>query len=620
MAALRPYGPLVAGSDPVQSGVSTRSVGPRTSLPALRFGSGTPLRHRSRTQTRSVRISRLVAWLLAVVWIALVGASLVLDQVASRAGVAGIGSWWLYPFVEGSVAAPARVGAMLPACGARGAHRLDPHARRPRSRCRCSAQPYAEVALVAHPRSLPRVPGGPDRGFCLAVLLRLAARARISLPGREAARRRWRPFARVAAIMIPLMVVLGAVMEECLSGSPAPWRARFRSRSRPRVASAPPLALRLSPCMLVGALSARPPSLLDRRRAPACPLAALVGAARAGRHCGPWSGAPSWVPARTSGWPTCGRPGRRRRRGRRRGEPPRPRRDRPPDHRTLVGRRAHRAPRPGLRRGLDRVGVIAGEGSAWAAAVATLPVAALSGECARGAVARRLVIQPGALRWARAGARLRGRRPRGHAAADDAGARWRLRSRDARAEIALPAPRERDGRRPFGHAGASPRGRPRGHRGDQTRHVPRAPVHDPALGERRDLLESVLAAAGLTIEIVRLRVDVKTSSRRSRPRASASSRPAISSGDGSSATAMTEPSSAWSRSGCICGAWSAASAPGPGRRSGARRGAATRSAMRSQICASSRRGFAPRASTRPGRGPDRPCPWRADGRRRACRA
>ena len=64
-------------------------------------------------------ISRLAAWIVAAASIALVGTSLVLDQVASSAGVEGTGSWWLYPFLFGSVASPALVGAMLLARAAR---------------------------------------------------------------------------------------------------------------------------------------------------------------------------------------------------------------------------------------------------------------------------------------------------------------------------------------------------------------------------------------------------------------------------------------------------------------------------------------------------------------------
>ena len=194
--------------------------------------------------------------------------------------------------------------------------------------------------------------------------------------------------------------------------------------------------------------------------------------------------------------------------------------------------------------------------------------------------------------------------------------RWHLRSRDARAEMLfwLPAsatyadasgtqvqPRE-DGR---AHTEAVRRG---------TRLA--LLMHDPSLCEHRDLLESVLAAAGLTIEIARLRVEVETQLARGRGLARAHRRGRLSSsGGGSSATSTTEPSSASSRSACICGALQRSLPPeaqivGPALGRGGRR-----DRPRDRRAAAARGGHPPRAAGRgPGRRPRRPRPRRADAR------
>ena len=87
-------------------------------------------------------------------------------------------------------------------------------------------------------------------------------------------------------------------------------------------------------------------------------------------------------------------------------------------------------------------------------------------------------------------------------------------------------------------------------------------VHDQSLAERRVLLEPVLQAAGLPIEIARLRVELRRqlaevaglARRGSSPRATRS-------GGASSATCTTARSSAWSPSACRCATSSTSSAP-----------------------------------------------------------
>ena len=75
-------------------------------------------------------------------------------------------------------------------------------------------------------------------------------------------------------------------------------------------------------------------------------------------------------------------------------------------------------------------------------------------------------------------------------------------------------------------------------------------LHDPTLLERRDLVDGVLAAAALSIEIARLRVEVRSQLAEVQPRARASSKRATRNAGASSATCTTGRSSASSRSGC----------------------------------------------------------------------
>ena len=459
-------------------------------------------------------ISRLAAWLVAAASIGLVGASLVLDQVASRAGVAGAGAWWLYPFVAGSVAAPALVGAMLVARGA--ADRIGWIL----TLGACSvalplfSQPYAEVALVAHPGSLP---AGAWAGliadsawpFFFAWPLALA----YLFPDGRLIGWRWRPFALVAAVTIPLMAVLVAVMEERLSGqfgavaSPLPFTLPGPESIRL------PVWLLMFASVLVGALSVktryRRSTGVERLQIRWLVWAALLGPAGI-LGCLVWGAVTGagenfvladllvaqaavavavGVAVSRHGLYEIDRL----------------------TNRTLVY--AALTALLGLCFGAVSigVGVVAGQGSAWAAAVATLAVAALF----RPVRARVQLLVDRRFNRARFDGLALVRAFEvavrdGHAAAEDVGATLALALRDARAEMLfwLPAsamyadasgtqvqPRE-DGR---AHTEAVRRG---------TRLA--LLMHDPSLCEHRDLLESVLAAAGLTIEIARLRVEVKT--------------------------------------------------------------------------------------------------------------
>lgn len=472
------------------------------------------MRHSADAQTGFVRISRLVAWFLAAVSIGLVGASLVLDQVASRAGVTGTGSWWLYPFVVGSVAAPVLVGAMLLARG--GAERIGwilalggfsvalP----------LFAQPYAEVALVAHPGSLPAGAWAgliADSAWPLFFAWPLAL-AYVFPDGRLLGRR-WRPFALVAAITIPLMVVLVAAMEERLS-------TQFGSVASPLPATLPgpeslrlPVWLAMFASIVAGAISVRAryrrSTGVERLQVRWLLWAALlVPAGFAG--CLVWGavtgGGESLVladllvaqaAAAVAVGVAVSRHGLYEI-------------DRL-TNRTLVY--AALTALLGLSFGAVSigVGVIAGRDSAWAAAAATLAVAALF-QPARTRVQALVDRRFNRARFAGLAlvrafeAAVR----EGSATAEEVGTTLAVALGDADAEMLFWLPESATYADSSGTI-VHPREDGRAHT-EATRRGTRIALllHDPSLRERRDLLESVLAAAGLTIEIARLRVEVKT--------------------------------------------------------------------------------------------------------------
>jgi signal transduction histidine kinase len=461
-----------------------------------------------------VSSSRLAAWIVAAASIALVGASLVLDQVASSAGVAGAGSWWLYPFIFASVASPALVGAMLLARG--GADRIGwiltlgafPVA------LALFCQPYAEVALVAHPGSLP---AGAWAGliadsawpFFFAWPLALA----YVFPDGRLIGRRWRPFALIAAISIPLMAVLVAAMEERLT-------AQFGAVASPLPFTLPgpesirlPVWLSMFASIIVGAISLRVryrrSSGVERLQirwlvwaallAPAGFAACLVWGAVTG-------GGENFVladllvaqaAAAVAVGVAVSRHGLYEI-------------DRL-TNRTLVY--AALTAILGLCFGAVSIGagVLAGRGSAWAAAAATLAVAALFRPLrarVQGLVDRRFNrARFDGLALVRA-FELAVRE--GHAKAEDVGITLARALDDAGAEMLFWLPESATYADASG-ALVQPREDGRAHT-EATRGGTRLALllHDPSLHERRDLLESVLAAAGLTIEIARLRVEVKT--------------------------------------------------------------------------------------------------------------
>jgi signal transduction histidine kinase len=461
-----------------------------------------------------VRISSLAAWVCAAASIGLVGASLVLDQVAARAGVAGTGSWWLYPFLAASVAAPALVGAMLLARG--GADRIGwilvlgglsvavP----------LFSQPYAHVALVAHRGSLP---AGAWAGLVADSAWPLFFAWPLALaylfPDGRLSGRRWRPFAVLAVVSIPLMALLVAGMEEHLTSqfgavaSPLPFtlpgpesirlpvwlsmfasviagalslRARYRRSTgserlqiRWLVWAALLVPAGFAACLVWGGITGRGESLVLADLLGAQAAAAVAVGVAVSRHR-------LYEIDRLT-------------------------------NRTLVY--AALTALLGLFFGVVSIaaGVVAGRGSAWAAATATLAVAALFRP-----VRTRVQAQVDR-RFDRARfdglARVRAFEVAvrdGHARAEDVSETLALALGDARAELLFWLPESATYADATG-ARKDPRDDGRV-RTDAMRRGTRLALllHDPALCEHRDLLESVIAAAGLTIEIARLRVEVKT--------------------------------------------------------------------------------------------------------------
>jgi signal transduction histidine kinase len=375
-------------------------------------------------------------------------------------------------------------------------------------------QPYAEVALVAHPGSLP---AGAWAGliadsawpFFFAWPLALA----YVFPDGRLIGRRWRPFALIAAISIPLMAVLVAAMEERLT-------AQFGAVASPLPFTLPgpesirlPVWLSMFASIIVGAISLRVryrrSSGVERLQirwlvwaallAPAGFAACLVWGAVTG-------GGENFVladllvaqaAAAVAVGVAVSRHGLYEI-------------DRL-TNRTLVY--AALTAILGLCFGAVSIGagVLAGRGSAWAAAAATLAVAALFRPLrarVQGLVDRRFNrARFDGLALVRA-FELAVRE--GHAKAEDVGITLARALDDAGAEMLFWLPESATYADASG-ALVQPREDGRAHT-EATRGGTRLALllHDPSLHERRDLLESVLAAAGLTIEIARLRVEVKT--------------------------------------------------------------------------------------------------------------
>jgi signal transduction histidine kinase len=471
------------------------------------------VRWSSGVDTTSMRMTRLVAWPVAVVSIGLVGSSLVLAEIAAHAGSPAAGSWWLVPFIFAAVSSPALVGAML----------LSREGRNPIAwilllggfsvAVTLTAGPYAEVALLAHPGSLP---GGAWAGLVSdsfwPLFFAWPLAVTFAFPDGRLESRRWRPFAAMAALSIPLLVLLVAVMEQELE-SPLDGIAS------PLPATLPGPDWIRSPVWLalLASLIAGPASLVVRYRRSAgvqrlqirwllwAALLVPVGFA----SCLVWGAI-----AGESGELVLA---------------------------VLLVAEAAAAVAVGVavsRHGLyeiDRlinrtlvygtltavlglcfggvtiaVGVVAGRGSSWATAAATLVVALLFRPL-RAAV-QRLVDR----RFDRARheglalvrsfeAAVRD----GHAPAEDVGRTLAKALGDPSAEFLFWLPETQTYVDAFGSSAETVqewRARTEAMRDGSRLGLL---LHDRRLSDHRDLLETVLGAAGLTIEIARLRVEVK---------------------------------------------------------------------------------------------------------------
>ena len=158
--------------------------------------------------------SRLIACGLALTAFVLTAAGLVLDRLAAAEDVSGTGAWWLYPFLLAAICAPAAVGALIVA-------------RRPRNPIGwilvagalslvavLAAEPYAWVALEAHPGSLP---GGSWAALVASLWPAFFAwplAITFVFPDGQLPSRRWRPYAFFAVGSMTLLVVLLVMSEK----------------------------------------------------------------------------------------------------------------------------------------------------------------------------------------------------------------------------------------------------------------------------------------------------------------------------------------------------------------------------------------------------------------------
>ncbi len=173
---------------------------------------------------------RLAAGGLALTALVLIAGGLVLDRIAAAQHVAASGRLWLYPFLLAAVAAPAAVGALIAA-------------RRPRNpigwtlvigalslAAVLAAQPYAWVALEAHPGSLP---GGSWAALVSSLWPAFFAwplAIAFVFPDGRLPSRRWHPYALFAVgsmALLVLLLILSAQLEKPFSEVPNPLPLRW---------------------------------------------------------------------------------------------------------------------------------------------------------------------------------------------------------------------------------------------------------------------------------------------------------------------------------------------------------------------------------------------------------
>lgn len=152
------------------------------------------------------------------------------DRIAAAEHVPGSGAVWLYPFLVAAVCAPAAVGALIVA-------------RRPHNpigwilvlgalslAAVLGAQPYAWVALEAHPGSLPAGSWAALVSSLWPAFFAWPLAIAFVFPDGRLPSRRWRPFALFAAGSMALLVVLlvlSAQLEKPFSDVPNPFPLRW---------------------------------------------------------------------------------------------------------------------------------------------------------------------------------------------------------------------------------------------------------------------------------------------------------------------------------------------------------------------------------------------------------
>jgi signal transduction histidine kinase len=159
-------------------------------------------------------LSRLIACGLALTAFVLTAAGLALDRVAAAEDVSGSGAWWLYPFLLAAICTPAAVGALI-------------LARRPTNSIGwilvvgalslvavLAAEPYAWVALEAHPGSLPGGSWAALVSSLWPVFFAWPLAITFVFPDGRLPSRRWRPYATFAVGSMTLLVVLLVMSEK----------------------------------------------------------------------------------------------------------------------------------------------------------------------------------------------------------------------------------------------------------------------------------------------------------------------------------------------------------------------------------------------------------------------
>lgn len=205
----------------------------RGDLPAdsRQFGASTVVKPAWLRENDCVPIApRLAAVGLALVAFVLIAGGRVLDRIAAEQHVPESGSLWLYPFLVAAVSAPAAVGALIVG-------------RRPHNpigwilvvgalslAAVLAAQPYAWVALEAHPGSLP---GGSWAALVSSLWPAFFAwplAVAFVFPDGRLPSSRWRPYALFAAgsmALLVLMLVLADQLEPPFSKVPNPFPLRL---------------------------------------------------------------------------------------------------------------------------------------------------------------------------------------------------------------------------------------------------------------------------------------------------------------------------------------------------------------------------------------------------------